>query len=289
MEVYIEAAEVAESSGANSDYVEACSQVARCYLRKKNKEEGRPWLEKAEMSASKDEPKGWSRYLGVRGRYEWQDAAEKASKVSPVTETASATFKEMYDYCLENELFERAIDAANMVTITGTMEERIEYGLKGIEAAKKGNHESWLAPLWNNLGWTYDELERYEESLEALEQARKYHYMKGDEMSMLIADWSVGHALRMTGQIDSAETILKNVQRWAMIIKGENKTPKTAEWNGFANLELGELELSRGNKKRALVLFRVAHSNLREAGMEKWDRKRFRKIEKKLRELQQAE
>jgi tetratricopeptide (TPR) repeat protein len=256
MAVYVEAAETAELSGANSDFVEACAQVARCYLRQDKKEKGRPWLEKAGKSASEEEPNGWSRYLGVRGRYEWKDAAAAAGEVSPVTEKASATFKQMHDYCLKNELYGRAIDAANMVTITGSMEERVDWGLKGIEAAEKGNHEGWLAPLWNNLGWTYDDLGRYEESLTALEQARKYHYLKGDEMAMLIADWSVGHALRMTGQVDSAETVLKKVQRWTMIIKGENKTPETAEWFGFANLRepgvggtrAGERELHKSVK-----------------------------------------
>ena len=285
VKVYIQAAETAESRGNKSDLTEAYSQVARCYLKLERIDEGRPWLEKAREKASPDDSSGWSRYLGVRGRFEWKDAAKLKGELSPETDRASNTFKEMHDYCLNHGLYERAIDAANMVSITGMKSERAIWAQKGIEAAETGNLESWLAPLWNNLGWAYDDLGRYDESLQALKKARVYHYKKGDELSMIIADWSVGHAYRMCGKIDSSETILRSVQKLAMIRKGEEKSPENAEWFGFANLELGELALRRGDRAEALKLFKVAYSNLHEAGMNEWDAKKFKELNDRILEL----
>lgn len=285
LEAYIEAAEKADSEGNSSVLTEAYSQVARCYLKKEQKDAGRPWLEKAEKIASKDDSLGWSRYLSVRGRYEWKDAAERAGEITPETDKASATFKQMYDYCMEQGLNARAIDAANMISLTGRKSERIEWAQKGIEAAEKGNLDSWLAPLWNNLGWAYDDEGRYEESLQALEEARKYHYKSGDELSMLIADWSVAHALRMTGQIPEAEKLLRKVQKLSLIRRSENNTPENCEWVGFVHLELGEISLLKGFKSDALNFFKIAYRNLSDAGMKEWDPKKLEEVRAKMKEL----
>ncbi len=190
----------------------------------------------------------------------------------------------MYDYCLRHDLYERAIDAANMVSITARKNERVNWALKGINAAEKGNIESWFAPLWNNLGWAYDDIGEYEKSLKALEKARIYHYKRGKELPMLIADWSVGHALRMTGQIDSAETLLRRIQRLAFIRKGEEKSPENAEWVGFSNLELAEIMMIKGDMDKAKSLFKSAFSNLHEANMNEWDPKKLEEIRQRIKD-----
>ena len=284
LEIYLEAVKYARSESDKRILTEAFSQAARCYLKSDRKEEGRTWLQKAKEIASKDDPLGWSRYLGVRGRFEWKDAAETTGLLSPETDRASNTFKEMYDYCLRHDLYERAIDAANMVSITARKNERVNWALKGIDAAEKGNIESWFAPLWNNLGWAYDDIGEYEKSLKALEKARIYHYKRGKELPMLIADWSVGHALRMTGQIDSAETLLRRIQRLAFIRKGEEKSPENAEWVGFSNLELAEIMMIKGDMDKAKSLFKSAFSNLHEANMNEWDPKKLEEIRQRIKD-----
>lgn len=286
LEIYVEAADAATDEKNNSNLVEAYSQVARCYLATNRKEEGREWLARAAEVATDKEPEGWSRYLGVRGRYEWKDAAEKARAISPEAPKAAVTFKEMYQFCMANNLFDRAIDAANMVTITGQMEERVEWGKMGIEAAEKGNLESWLAPLWNNLGWTYSDLGRYEESLEALKKAREYHYKKENEKAMLIADWSVGHAHRMAGQLDSASVWMNEVYDWAVIRYDQESLPENAEWVGFSHRELGEIALADGENKKALEHLNLAKKYLTEAGMQEWDAKGFEELNDKIERIE---
>jgi len=271
MGIYTQAETAAQTESDLSNLTEARAQIARCHLRLGDKEQGRPWLEKAKETASPDQPEGWARYLGVRGRFEWKDKQEQTKQVSPVSPEAAATFGEMYDFSLEHNLHRRAVDAANMLAITDERNRRIEWALKGIDAAEKGNLKDMLGPLWNNLGWAYEDMGKYRESLDALSNARRYFYLKGEEGPMLIADWSVGHALRMCGEIDSALAIMEPVQRWAMIRKGENTSPETAEWLGFADEEMGELMIIKGNHQRAVACFRGAYNNFKEAGMDQWD------------------
>ncbi|UCE67383.1 MAG: tetratricopeptide repeat protein, partial [Candidatus Zixiibacteriota bacterium] len=138
LEVYKAAADTALAENNNSDLTEAYAQIARCYLSMGNKEEGRPWLEKAEKIAKDTEPYGWTRYLGVKGRFLWRDAAEEKREVSPEVDEAAKIFTQMYDYAVKHRLHDRAVDAANMMSIVGDKEARIEWGLKGIKAAEEG-------------------------------------------------------------------------------------------------------------------------------------------------------
>lgn len=286
IEQYRTAAATAIAENINSNLTESYSQIARCYLSMNNKDEGRVWLDKAEKIAVKTEPDGWTRYLGVKGRFLWKDAIEEKGELVPEVEEAAKVFKEMYNLALKNSLHNRAIDAANMMSIVGNTDDRIEWGLKGIKAAEEGNVISWLAPLWNNLGWNYDDMGRYDESLDALKKARRYHYKKGNEKSMLIADWSVAHAYRMTGQIDTALAWCMRVSIWAKDIYEEDRSPENAEWLGMAYKEMAEAALANGNDKRALAGFQSARMYLKKAGMENWDKKGYNELLTKITKMQ---
>jgi tetratricopeptide (TPR) repeat protein len=269
--IYMQAMEQASKNKENSELTEAYAMIARTYLSLDKKEEGRPWTQKAEKIANSKEPLGWSRYLGVRGRFEWQDKQ---------LDKATATFKEMYDYCVKQKLYERAIDAAHMVAITGKPEEQIEWGKKGIKEAETGNITKWLGPLWNNLGATYEDMGKYKEALEAYQKAREYHYRYGNEKNKLVADWAVGHAYRLNGDNAQAEKWFLPVLAWCRKI-GET------EFEGLSNRELGEIELSKSNPDSALSYFSRAEEKLKQAGMPEWDSAGFAKLQNQIAELKE--
>jgi len=275
-EIYKLAAQGAQREGDMEVRAEALAQVARSYLIQGKKEAGRPWLEWAKEVASEEMPLGWSRYLGVRGRFEWQDnKLEKATK----------TFEEMYEYCLRHGLHSRAVDAAHMVAITASHEEQILWAQKGIAAAEEGHLEGWLGPLWNNLGWTYDEMGRHQEALDALIKAREYHWKVGDEHNKLVADWSVGHAYRMLEQLDEATNWLRPVLAWAERRYAMNSDPDAAEWVGHSYRELGQIAVARGELREGLDYLRRAKEKLAEAGMPEWDAEGFQQLEDSIAEL----
>lgn len=275
-EMYELTVRAAEREGEEEVLVEALAQVARSHLIQGKKEQGRPWLEKAKARASKEMPMGWSRYLGVRGRFEWKDDK---------LEEATATFKEMYQYCLDYNLHSRAVDAAHMVAITAPHEEQVVWGKKGIEAAEAGNLEGWLGPLWNNLGWTWEEMGRYRESLDALKKARGYHWKLGTEKNKLVADWSVGHAYRQLGQLDEASHWLRPVLAWAERRYVTDPNPDAAEWVGHSHRELGELAIARGELEEGLNHLRKAEEKLGEAEMQEWDPEDFQRLRDQISEI----
>jgi hypothetical protein len=241
-------------------YVQAAARRARTLLLTDRLDEGREWLESAEARGDEREPLGWSRYLGVRGRFEWQDGDN---------ETATLTFREMFDYCERHELWERAVDAAHMVALTGNPDEKFEWAQKGIAMAEKGEMTGWLGPLWNNLGWDYVDAERYEEALDALVKAREYHYMGDNELPKLIADYSVAHAVRLTGDLDRAEREMTAVFDWAERLHGEGHAD-AIEWMGFSRWDLGEIAVARGDRAGGVALMEEALGELEAAGMPSW-------------------
>ncbi len=275
---------LAEKDGAS--LTEAYAQLARCYLSMDDKEEGRPWLAKAEAVAKDTEPLGWTRYLSVKGRYLWRDAVDQNNETAPVVDEAAKIFSSLYDYAISHGLQSRAVDAANMMSIVGKPEERIEWGLKGIKAAEEGGLENSMASLWNNLGWNYSDLGRYDESLEALKKARRYHYKRGLENQMLIADWSVAYAFRMAGKPDSSVAWCMRIVPWAKDIYDENPTEENAEWLGKCYQELAEGSLAQGVEKRALAGFRSARMYFDKTYMRDGDNIEYNELLEKIKQLE---
>lgn len=276
---YQEAAEAAEEEGHPSTRIEALAQVARTYSITGEGEKGEPWLNQAAALARESEPLGWSRYRLVLGVFQ-REAGRR--------ELATQTFIELYEYCLAHELHERAVNAAHMVAIAADLETQVGWGKKGIAAAEAGGHDEWLGPLWNNLGWTYDDLGRYEESLQALITAREYHYRGESDHAKLVADWSVGHAHRMVGEPEIAREWLRDVHLRATRRYEGNRNAETAEWVGHAAKELAELNADEGKRDEAYQLMREALARLKEAGMPKWDPAGFDTLVAREKELRRA-
>ena len=274
--IYLRAANAAEMEGDATTRVEALAQVARCYSIRHLGDQGRPHLEQAGALASPTDPLGWSRYQNVKGVYQREDGDR---------EGATVTFTALYDYCLEKALHERAINAAHMVAIAADAETQVAWGLKGIAAAEAGGFEGWLAVLWNNLGWTYDELARYPEALAALETAREYHWKTGDDVAKLIADWSVGHAHRMVGDLQTAGAWMEKTLKWAEARYAAEPGAETAEWVGFSLKEMGEIALLERGANSGRYLLSQALEKLREAQMDQWDAAGFSELSARIEAL----
>ncbi len=234
--------------------VEGLAQVARMKLILDDKEDGRGWLKKAAEKGTDGDPMGWSRYLGVRGRFEWKDND---------LPTARETFQEMYEYCNTNSLWGRAVDAAHMIAIVvESPEEQIEWGRRGIEAAEAGDVGNWLGPLWNNLAGTYYDLKQFDSALQCYLKAREYHWRHSGEVGKLFADYHVGMINRLLGQYDEAGRWLRPVLAWAERIDNHAAIGQACE-------DLGEIEIARGRKAAGLELLKRARSEYQLEGYDK--------------------
>jgi len=265
----------ADAAGDNTAYAEAASMRARTMLQLGDRHGGEVWLEQALARTSVDDPLGWSRYLGVRGRFEWT-AKDSAATV--------ATFRELFDYCEANGLYERAVDATHMMALVAPREERFEWARNGIAMAEAGELTGWLGPLWNNMGWDYVDAGDYEEGLAALEQARVYHYETGQQLSKLIADYSVAHVKRLMGDTDAAKMELQGVFAQANEMQ-EAGHLDAVEWMGFSRWELAEIAVAEDDNQTAAEFMNQALRELEQAGMPRWDPDDWQKKQARLAEI----
>lgn len=256
LEEYLQVVDLSRNEFNRPTETEAMAQVARSNLLLGNLDEGNRWLADAAKIATDSDPMGWSRYLGVRGRFEW-----KADDLA----TSRKTFDEMYVYCNTNALWSRAVDAAHMIAIVSkSPEEQIEWGKRGIEVAESAAVESWLGPLWNNLATTYYDLKQYEPALEAFIKAREYHWRFSGEVGKLYADYHVGMTYRLLGKTDEAGKWLRPVLAWAERLENHSAI-------GQASEDLGEIEISTGNSDAGLIMLKRARDEYRAAGFdESW-------------------
>lgn len=276
-EVFDAAATAAEEEGDTTLRVRALSMAARSRLAADDRKTGEERLAAAAALAKPEDPAAWNAFLSARGRFEWK-AGENAK--------AAQTFEKLYDFCLAHDLFDAAIDAAHMAAITGTPEQQVEWAKRGIAAAEKGGLDGWLGPLWNNLGATHEDAGRYEEALDAYRKARHYHWLLGREINKLIADWAVGHALRLCGRNEEAGQWLRPVLAWAERRHAQALDPETGEWVGLSLRELGYLARDEGRPDDARRDLTRAKSLLEKAGMEKWDPKAWKDLEEALASLE---
>ena len=267
--IYQQALEAAKAEGNNSDMTEAMAMIARTCLIGDDKKSGYHWLNSAEKLALPQEPLGWSRVQSVRGRFLWQEKR---------LIEATKLFKELYQYCSDRKLHERAIDAAHMVAITADHEEQIIWGKKGIREAEAGSVTGWLGPLWNNLGVTYEDMEQYDSSLAAYKKAREYHYRHGTESNKMIADWAVGHAFLNLKDYDEAEKWLEPLVEWCEKLEDN-------EFLGFTCRDLGKVNLAGEKYQSALDYFIRAEKLLKEAGMPDWNAEGYDKLLNQIKEL----
>lgn len=260
----------AEVAGDTTTQVESLAMIARSYFRVQDFETGMQWLGRSEKMAVDTDPVGWSRFLSVKGRLLW---------LKKQNSEAAALFKTLYHYCSQRSLSERAIDAANMVVLTGSPEEQVEWGKRAISEAESGNVSKWLGPLWNNLGAGYEERGQYDSALEAYTKARHYHWQNGTEKNKLVADWAVGHIYLLLKRYDDAASWLRPVITWAERVKD-------TEFIGLALRDLAEVDLAGGKRDYAHSGFVRAEVLLKEAGMPEWDAAGYQKIQNRIKETE---
>lgn len=264
------AAERAESEFNNSVRAEALAQIARLHLILGKADEGRSILEQVASLTTESDPMGWSRYLSVKGRYEWKADDLKA---------AVETFDRMYSYCNLNTLWGRAVDAANMLAIVSEdTEDQLKWARRGIEAAEAGDVERWLGPLWNNLASIHYDLDEFEPALDGYLKAREYHWRHGGEVQKLFADYHVGMTFRRLGRLDDSEKWLRPVLAWAERIENHAAIGQALE-------DLGEVAIARGEKKQGLDLLKRALDEYKLAGYDKDMPEIFTGLKERVRQL----
>ncbi|MDQ3855128.1 MAG: tetratricopeptide repeat protein [Chloroflexota bacterium] len=149
-----------------------------------------------------------------------------------------------------------AVDAAHMLGIVEPPDRQLHWNLKAVESAQHSHDErakGWLGSLYNNIGWTYQDLGEYGTALEYFWKGLEWRREQGPERESRIASWTVGRAPRSLGRTEEA-----------LEMQGRNlrEAERAGKPDGYIHEELGECLLALGREYEAREHFARAYQLL---------------------------
>lgn len=224
------------------------TQIARTQGLQRKFDEAHASLDEVMKNISDQTPGAHIRYALERGRV-FNSSKNKAE--------AKPLFLQAYDLALNYAQDNFAVDAAHMVAIVeSTPEEQMRWNLIALKLAESSTNQraqSWKGSLYNNIGWTYHNAQKYSEALDMFQKALIFREQKGDAQSIRIAKWCVARAYRSLNQF--AEAL--NIQ-----LALEAETANTPNKDGFIFEELGELYFSLLQPELSQKYFALAYEIL---------------------------
>lgn len=200
----------------------------------------------ARLPAAGDEPR--VRALLERGRTHNGSGAPRA---------ATPSFREAWAVARHAGLQGLAMDAAHMLAIAEEPEEALAWAWRAIELAEASEDEavrSWLGPLYNNTGWTYEERGEYDQAMALFVKGLEVRLERGWTREAVIALYTVAHMHRLQGRTEQALVTIEDVaSRWRDL---------GLEPDGYTHEELGETLLALDRAEEARDHFRQAHEML---------------------------
>jgi len=229
-------AELARWPADSPQHAEVRTQIARTNSLRRQFDEANAMLDSVEATLATMPAHVRVRYLLERGR-------THNSSGSP--ERAVPLFKQALDLAECNADPFYAIDAAHMLGIAAPPAERLDWNLKALamtEQTADARSKRWLASLYNNIGYTYQERGDFATALAYYRKALPAYEARGDPASVRVAHWMIARAQRSLGQLDEAE----KTQRGLLA-----DYEKLREPDGYVYEELAEIALARGDAAAA--------------------------------------
>lgn len=182
-----------------------------------------------------------------------------------VANAASEFFMNAYDTATKHGLDFYAIDAAHMLAIAAqNTDQKIYWNEMALNIAEKTNNIAaarWKASLYNNIGWDYFAIKKYNKALAYFKRAETLHKKNKDKAihPFLIAQWCVAKTLRLLGKV------AQSLQMQLSIMEAYNTS--NLQETGYVSEELGELYLLKNENEKAKFHFANAYRLL---SLDKW-------------------
>jgi len=149
-----------------------------------------------------------------------------------------------------------AVDAAHMMGIVEPPDRQLEWSQRALYLATRSTDpraREWLGPLYNNIGWTYHDLRRYDEALIHFRKGLEWRQRQKQPRETRIAAWTFARGLRSVGRYEEALEIQRdNLQQ----------AESSGEVDGLIQEELAECLLALGQQEEAREHFARAYELL---------------------------
>lgn len=150
-----------------------------------------------------------------------------------------------------------AVDAAHMTALLHEGDEAVawhERALAMAESAEEDRARGWRGSLYNNLGWTYYDLGRFDEALDLFRKHEAMLAEQGKTFSESVARWAQGKVCRAMGQLDEALEIQQG------LLPHPERQGDASE--GYTREEIAECLHALGRTDEAKPYFKRAHELL---------------------------
>ncbi len=237
----------AQSSVDISYLAQLLTQIARTEGLQRKFDDAHRTLDQVQAMLTADHKLARVRYLLERGRV-FNSSGNRAD--------SRPLFLEALEIAQQIGEDNYAVDAAHMLGIIEPPESALDWNLKALAMAESSTQpraRKWLGSLYNNIGWTYHDMQEYQKALEIFQKALKFREQAGDPGAIRIAKWCVGRTLRSLGRVQEALDIHK-----ALLIEHEQAGLK----DGYVDEELGECLLALGQPDNARPHFAHAYAEL---------------------------
>jgi tetratricopeptide (TPR) repeat protein len=235
-------------SGDTSLELELLTQIARTQGLQQNFDDAHVTLNDVESRMRPEDHLVRTRYLLERGR---------AFNSSKQRERAIPLFTDAMNLAIAHKLDFYAIDAIHMLGIAEPdAEKQLALNFKAMQLAEASTDDrarGWLGSLYNNIGWTYYDQQRYDEALEIFKKCVTFFETANRPDRLRIARYSVGKTLRALGELERALAIQMDLL---------DDAKQRNEPDGFVSEEVAECLLAQGKAEQAKPHFARAHELL---------------------------
>ena len=229
-------AELARWPEDSAERAEVLTQIARTQGLRRMFDQANATLDAVEPTLATMPSHLRVRYLLERGR---------TFNSSGAPERAVPLFEEALDLARRAGDDFYAIDAAHMLGIAAPAPQRLDWNLRALAMTEKradARSKRWLASLYNNIGYTYQERGDFATALDYYRKALPAWRARGDADAVRDAQWMIARAQRSLGQLDDAE----RTQRALLAEYDKLGTP-----SGYVYEELAEIAMLRGDTSAA--------------------------------------
>jgi tetratricopeptide (TPR) repeat protein len=191
--------ELLEKAHGEPEYAaEVKTQIARALGLQRQFDESHALLDEVAEAVDDSMPLVRVRLALERGR---------AFRSSGAPEKGLPFFEEAMEGAAEGGFEFYAVDAAHMIALVYEGEEALAWHRKALAMAESAEDErarGWRGSLYNNLGWTYYELERFDEALALFVKHEAMLAESGGTYNEAIARWAQGKMLRAMARLGEA-------------------------------------------------------------------------------------